>query len=253
MVGDMMMTQRKLLVVDDLHKSFGSLEVIKGVSFDMDFKERLVLMGPSGSGKSTLVRCLNWIEPPSAGHITFNGKFVESDKSDIRRLREDIGMVFQQFNVFPHLTALQNVALGPLVVKKISRKAAEAEAMDLLAKVGLSHRADHKPGQMSGGEQQRVAIARALAMHPKLMLFDEPTSSIDVELIHEVLDVMVKLADEGMTMIVVTHEIGFAKEVADRVIFMDQGLIIETGSPSEVFEHPQQERTLSFLSKVLLA
>jgi ABC-type polar amino acid transport system ATPase subunit len=162
-------------------------------------------------------------------------------------------MVFQQFNVFPHLTALQNVALGPLVVKKTARKAAEAEAMELLAKVGLSHRADHKPGQMSGGEQQRVAIARALAMHPKLMLFDEPTSSIDVELIHEVLDVMVRLADEGMTMIVVTHEMGFAKEVADRVIFMDQGLIIESGSPSEVFEHPQCERTQSFLSKVLLA
>ena len=248
-----MMSQGKLLVVDDLHKSFGSLEVIKGVSFDMDFKERLVLMGPSGSGKSTLVRCINWIEPPSAGRITFDDKLVEPGKCDIRRLREDIGMVFQQFNVFPHLTALQNVALGPIVVKKTARKAAEAEAMELLAKVGLSHRADHKPGQMSGGEQQRVAIARALAMHPKLMLFDEPTSSIDVELIHEVLDVMVKLADEGMTMIVVTHEIGFAKEVADRVIFMDQGLIIETGSPSEVFEHPQQERTQSFLSKVLLA
>ncbi|MCX6063799.1 MAG: amino acid ABC transporter ATP-binding protein [Caldiserica bacterium] len=242
-----------MLVVDDLHKSFGSLEVIKGVSFDMDCKERLVLMGPSGSGKSTLVRCINWIEPPSSGRMTFDGNLVESSKYDIRRLREDIGMVFQQFNVFPHLTALQNVALGPLVVKKIARKAAEAEAMELLAKVGLSHRADHKPGQMSGGEQQRVAIARALAMHPKLMLFDEPTSSIDVELIHEVLDVMVRLAGEGMTMIVVTHEIGFAKEVADRVIFMDQGLIIETGSPSEVFEHPQQERTQSFLSKVLLA
>jgi glutamine transport system ATP-binding protein len=252
MAGDMM-AQGKLLVVDDLHKSFGSLEVIKGVSFDMDFKERLVLMGPSGSGKSTLVRCINWIELPSAGRVTFDGNLVESGKCDIRRLREDIGMVFQQFNVFPHLTALQNVALGPLVVKKMARKEAEAEAMELLVKVGLSHRADHKPGQMSGGEQQRVAIARALAMHPKLMLFDEPTSSIDVELIHEVLDVMVRLADEGMTMIVVTHEIGFAKEVADRVIFMDQGLIIETGTPSEVFEHPQHERTQSFLSKVLLA
>jgi polar amino acid transport system ATP-binding protein len=252
MAGDMM-AQGKLLVVDDLHKSFGSLEVIKGVSFDMDFKERLVLMGPSGSGKSTLVRCINWIELPSAGRVTFDGNLVESGKCDIRRLREDIGMVFQQFNVFPHLTALQNVALGPLVVKKMARKEAEAEAMELLVKVGLSHRADHKPGQMSGGEQQRVAIARALAMHPKLMLFDEPTSSIDVELIHEVLDVMVRLADEGMTMIVVTHEIGFAKEVADRVIFMDQGLIIETGTPSEVFEHPQHERTQNFLSKVLLA
>jgi polar amino acid transport system ATP-binding protein len=252
MAGDMM-AQGKLLVVDDLHKSFGSLEVIKGVSFDMDCKERLVLMGPSGSGKSTLVRCINWIELPSAGRVTFDGNLVESGKCDIRRLREDIGMVFQQFNVFPHLTALQNVALGPLVVKKMARKEAEAEAMELLVKVGLSHRADHKPGQMSGGEQQRVAIARALAMHPKLMLFDEPTSSIDVELIHEVLDVMVRLADEGMTMIVVTHEIGFAKEVADRVIFMDQGLIIETGTPSEVFEHPQHERTQNFLSKVLLA
>jgi polar amino acid transport system ATP-binding protein len=253
MAGDMMMSKGKLLAIDDLHKSFGSLEVIKGVSFDMDFKERLVLMGPSGSGKSTLVRCINWIEPPSAGSITFDGKVVEAGKSDIRRLREEIGMVFQQFNVFPHLTALQNVALGPIVVKKTARKDAEAEAMELLAKVGLSHRADHKPGQMSGGEQQRVAIARALAMHPKLMLFDEPTSSIDVELIHEVLDVMVRLADEGMTMIVVTHEMGFAKEVADRVIFMDDGLVIETGSPSEVFEHPQQERTQSFLSKVHLA
>jgi polar amino acid transport system ATP-binding protein len=164
MAGDMM-AQGKLLVVDDLHKSFGSLEVIKGVSFDMDCKERLVLMGPSGSGKSTLVRCINWIELPSAGRVTFDGNLVESGKCDIRRLREDIGMVFQQFNVFPHLTALQNVALGPLVVKKMARKEAEAEAMELLVKVGLSHRADHKPGQMSGGEQQRVAIARALAMH----------------------------------------------------------------------------------------
>ncbi|MFZ2412650.1 MAG: amino acid ABC transporter ATP-binding protein [Candidatus Cryosericum sp.] len=248
-----MMSQGKLLAIEDLHKSFGSLEVIKGVSFDMDCKERLVLMGPSGSGKSTLVRCINWIEPPSAGRITFDGRVVEPGTYDIRKLREEIGMVFQQFNVFPHLTALQNVALGPVVVKKTARRVAEAEAMELLAKVGLSHRADHKPGQMSGGEQQRVAIARALAMHPKLMLFDEPTSSIDVELIHEVLDVMVRLADEGMTMIVVTHEMGFAKEVADRVIFMDEGLIIETGTPSELFEHPRHERTQSFLSKVHLA
>jgi glutamine transport system ATP-binding protein len=246
-------TTEKILRVEDLHKSFGSLEVIKGVSFNMDYGERLVLMGPSGSGKSTLVRCVNWIEPPTSGQLTFDGTLVDPRKCDIRKLREDIGMVFQQFNVFPHLTALQNIALAPQVVKKTGRKEAEQEAMELLAKVGLSHRADHKPAQMSGGEQQRVAIARALAMHPKLMLFDEPTSSIDVELIHEVLDVMVKLADEGMTMIVVTHEIGFAKEVADRVIFMDQGLIIETGSPSEVFEHPQHERTQSFLSKVLLA
>jgi polar amino acid transport system ATP-binding protein len=247
------MTAVRILDVRDLHKSFGALEVIKGVSFDMDYKERLVLMGPSGSGKSTLVRCLNWIEPPTSGQVTFDGTLVDPKTSDIRRLREDIGMVFQQFNVFPHLTALQNVALAPQVVKKISRKEAEDEARELLAKVGLSHRADHKPSQMSGGEQQRVAIARALAMHPKLMLFDEPTSSIDVELIHEVLDVMVKLADEGMTMIVVTHEMGFAKEVADRVIFMDQGLIIETGTPCEVFEHPQHERTQGFLSKVHLA
>ncbi|MEN6550966.1 MAG: amino acid ABC transporter ATP-binding protein [Candidatus Cryosericum sp.] len=242
-----------MLDVVDLHKSFGTLEVIKGVSFGLDHKERLVLMGPSGSGKSTLVRCLNWIEPPTSGRIVFDGQEVQAGACDIRKLREDIGMVFQQFNVFPHLTALQNVALGPIVVKKLPRADAEAEARELLAKVGLAHRADHKPGQMSGGEQQRVAIARALAMHPKLMLFDEPTSSIDVELIHEVLDVMVKLADEGMTMIVVTHEMGFAKEVADRVIFMDQGLIIETGTPAEVFEHPQQERTQNFLSKVHLA
>jgi ABC-type polar amino acid transport system ATPase subunit len=246
-------TTEKILRVEDLHKYFGSLEVIKGVSFNMDYGERLVLMGPSGSGKSTLVRCVNWIEPPTSGQLTFDGTLVDPRKCDIRKLREDIGMVFQQFNVFPHLTALQNIALAPQVVKKTGRKEAEQEAMELLAKVGLSHRADHKPAQMSGGEQQRVAIARALAMHPKLMLFDEPTSSIDVELIHEVLEVMVKLADEGMTMIVVTHEMGFAKEVADRVIFMDQGLIIETGSPSEVFEHPQHERTQSFLSKVLLA
>ncbi len=246
-------TAVRILDVYDLHKSFGALEVIKGISFDMNHRERLVLMGPSGSGKSTLVRCLNWIEPPTSGQVTFDGMVVDPKTCDIRRLREDIGMVFQQFNVFPHLTALQNVALAPQVVKRVGKQEAENEARELLAKVGLSHRADYKPSQMSGGEQQRVAIARALAMHPKLMLFDEPTSSIDVELIHEVLDVMVKLADEGMTMIVVTHEMGFAKEVADRVIFMDQGLIIETGSPSEVFEHPQQERTQSFLSKVHLA
>jgi len=247
------MAKSTILDVRELHKSFGTLEVIKGVSFDMQHGERLVLMGPSGSGKSTLVRCLNWIEPPTSGQVWFDGTLVDPKTSDIRRLREDIGMVFQQFNVFPHLTALQNIALAPQAVKKTGKKEAENEARELLAKVGLSHRADHKPSQMSGGEQQRVAIARALAMHPKLMLFDEPTSSIDVELIHEVLDVMVKLADEGMTMIVVTHEMGFAKEVADRVIFMDQGLIIETGSPSEVFEHPQHERTQSFLSKVHLA
>jgi len=247
------MAKSTILDVRELHKSFGTLEVIKGVSFDMQHGERLVLMGPSGSGKSTLVRCLNWIEPPTSGQVRFDGTLVDPKTSDIRRLREDIGMVFQQFNVFPHLTALQNIALAPQAVKKTGKKEAENEARELLAKVGLSHRADHKPSQMSGGEQQRVAIARALAMHPKLMLFDEPTSSIDVELIHEVLDVMVKLADEGMTMIVVTHEMGFAKEVADRVIFMDQGLIIETGSPSEVFEHPQHERTQSFLSKVHLA
>lgn len=253
MTDDELSSTGKILDVVDLHKSFGTLEVIKGVSFGLDHKERLVLMGPSGSGKSTLVRCLNWIEPPTSGRIVFDGREVEPGACDIRKLREDIGMVFQQFNVFPHLTALQNVALGPIVVKKLPRADAEAEAKELLAKVGLAHRADHKPGQMSGGEQQRVAIARALAMHPKLMLFDEPTSSIDVELIHEVLDVMVKLADEGMTMIVVTHEMGFAKEVADRVIFMDQGLIIETGTPAEVFEHPQQERTQNFLSKVHLA
>ncbi|HNW84432.1 MAG TPA: amino acid ABC transporter ATP-binding protein [Candidatus Cryosericum sp.] len=253
MADDELRSTGKILDVVDLHKSFGTLEVIKGVSFGLDHKERLVLMGPSGSGKSTLVRCLNWIEPPTSGRIVFDGQEVQAGACDIRKLREDIGMVFQQFNVFPHLTALQNVALGPIVVKKLPRADAEAEARELLAKVGLAHRADHKPGQMSGGEQQRVAIARALAMHPKLMLFDEPTSSIDVELIHEVLDVMVKLADEGMTMIVVTHEMGFAKEVADRVIFMDQGLIIETGTPAEVFEHPQQERTQNFLSKVHLA
>ncbi len=250
---DTMNTPAKILEVRDLHKSFGSLEVIKGVSFDLNHKERLVLMGPSGSGKSTLVRCLNWIEPPTSGSMVFDGAPVDPATRDIRKLREDIGMVFQQFNVFPHLTALQNVALAPEVVRKVSKSDAEQEAMQLLAKVGLSHRASHKPAQMSGGEQQRVAIARALAMHPKLMLFDEPTSSIDVELIHEVLDVMVKLADEGMTMIVVTHEMGFAKEVADRIIFMDQGLIIETGSPSDVFEHPRQERTRNFLSKVHLA
>jgi glutamine transport system ATP-binding protein len=252
MAGEVMV-RGKILEVQDLHKSFGTLEVIKGVNFDMDHGERLVLMGPSGSGKSTLVRCLNWIEPPSSGRVVFDGTLVDPKTTDIRRLREDIGMVFQQFNVFPHLTALQNIALAPQVVKKTGRKEAEDEARELLAKVGLLHRADHKPSQMSGGEQQRVAIARALAMHPKLMLFDEPTSSIDVELIHEVLDVMVKLAEEGMTMIVVTHEMGFAKEVADRVIFMDQGVIIETGSPCDVFEHPQQERTQSFLSKVHLA
>lgn len=252
MDGDMQPTGM-ILEVKDLRKSFGSLEVIHGVSFTMSHKERLVLMGPSGSGKSTLVRCLNWIEPPTSGTVIFDGTAVDPAKGDIRKLREDIGMVFQQFNVFPHLTALQNVALAPQIVKKTPKTEAEKEALELLAKVGLSHRAGYKPGQMSGGEQQRVAIARALAMHPKLMLFDEPTSSIDVELIHEVLDVMVQLAEEGMTMIVVTHEMGFAKDVADRVIFMDQGSIIETGSPSDVFEHPQQERTRSFLSKVHLA
>ncbi len=242
-----------ILQVTDLHKSFGSLEVIHGVSFTMDHQERLVLMGPSGSGKSTLVRCLNWIEPLTSGSIAFDGVPVDPTTSDIRRLREDIGMVFQQFNVFPHLTALENITLAPRIVKKIPKADAEKEGLELLAKVGLSHRANYLPGQMSGGEQQRVAIARALAMHPKLMLFDEPTSSIDVELIHEVLEVMMKLAEEGMTMIVVTHELGFAREVADRVIFMDQGQIIESGSPAEIFEHPQQERTQSFLSKVHLA
>ena len=246
----------------DVHKSFRHNQVLCGVSMTMRKGEVVCIIGPSGSGKTTFLRCINHLEKINSGRIyidgelmgyreTPDGKLVEDNEKNIARMRSEIGMVFQRFNLFPHLTALQNVMEAPIQVKHLPRDQAEARARELLKKVGLEHKADAYPARLSGGQQQRVAIARALAMDPKLMLFDEATSALDPELVGEVLKVMRQLADEGMTMIVVTHEMGFAREVADRVIFMDGGVIVEEGNPEQIFSAPQQERTQSFLRKVL--
>ncbi|GLF99885.1 amino acid ABC transporter ATP-binding protein [Streptomyces yaizuensis] len=247
-----------------VRKRFGDSEVLKGVDLDVAAGEVLCVIGPSGSGKSTLLRCFNHLERIDAGRVLVGGELVgyepygpsgsvlrERRPRDIRRQRERIGMVFQRFHLFPHRTAVQNVMEGPVVVKRRPRAEAERQARGLLARVGLADRADHYPGQLSGGQQQRVAIARALAMEPTLMLFDEPTSALDPELVGEVLGVMRDLARSGMTMIVVTHEMGFAREVADRVLFLDQGAAVEEGPPEQVFGDPRQERTRAFLSTVL--
>jgi len=240
-----------MIRVEDVHKYFGSLHVLRGISLDVPKGEALVIIGPSGSGKSTLLRCINLLVEPDAGRVFIDG--VHVNRHDINRewVRQQVGMVFQSFNLFTHLTALENVMLGPIRVKGISREEAENKAKKLLARVGLAAKANAYPAELSGGQQQRVAIARALAMDPKAMLFDEPTSALDPEYIREVLDVMAALARDGMTMIVVTHEMGFASNVAKRIVFMDGGAILEEGHPQEIFEHPKQERTRAFVSKIL--
>jgi polar amino acid transport system ATP-binding protein len=239
-----------MIVIENLHKAFGEVEVLKGVNLHIKPQEVVALIGPSGSGKSTLLRCMNYLEEPTSGKVTVAGTPLDGE-ANINKVREEVGMVFQRFNLFPHMTALENIMLAPLKVKKVSKTDAEKKARELLERVGLADKADNYPSQLSGGQQQRVAIARALAMEPKVMLFDEPTSALDPEMVGEVLDVMRSLAKDGMTMAIVTHEMGFAREVADRVLFIDGGGILEQGTPAEIFEHPQQERTKSFLSKVL--
>ena len=239
-----------MIVIENLHKALGKVEVLKGVNLHIKPKEVVALIGPSGSGKSTLLRCMNYLEEPTSGKVTVDGTPLDGE-TNINKVREEVGMVFQRFNLFPHMTALENIMLAPMKVKKISQAEAKKKAEELLARVGLADKANNYPSQLSGGQQQRVAIARALAMEPKVMLFDEPTSALDPEMVGEVLDVMRSLAKEGMTMAIVTHEMGFAREVADRVLFIDGGGILEQGTPEELFAHPQQERTKSFLSKVL--
>ncbi|MDR0500296.1 MAG: amino acid ABC transporter ATP-binding protein [Coriobacteriales bacterium] len=236
--------------IDNLHKSFGSLEVLKGVDLDVARGEVVVILGPSGSGKSTLLRCVNMLEKPTGGNIWFEDTLITDPKTDINKVRERVGMVFQSFNLFPHLSAKRNIMLAQRKVLKRSKSEAERIALEQLDKVGLGDRADYMPAQLSGGQQQRVAIARALAMDPHVMLFDEATSALDPELVRGVLDVMRSLAQGGMTMIVVTHEMGFARDVADRVIFMDGGIIVEQGSPQEVFDNPKHERTKDFLGHI---
>ena len=237
--------------IDGLHKYFGELEVLKGVDLEVHRGEVVVVLGPSGSGKSTMLRCINLLEQPTKGHIYIEDEEITDPKCDVNALRAKVGMVFQQFNLFPHLTALKNVELAQIKVLKRSKAEAEKAALELLERVGLSDRADHKPAQLSGGQQQRVAIARALAMDPHVMLFDEATSALDPELVRDVLAVMKSLAQRGMTMIVVTHEMGFARDVADRVIFMDGGVIVEEGTPEEVFDHPKSDRTKDFLGHIV--
>ena len=234
----------------DVVKSFGSNTVLKGVNLSVAQGEVVVIIGPSGSGKSTILRCMNYLEQPTSGDVIVDGMNLNR-KENINKVRTEVGMVFQRFNLFPHMTVLENIILAPKKVRGISVDEAKERAMELLKKVGLADKADAYPEQLSGGQQQRVAIARALAMRPKALLFDEPTSALDPEMVHEVLDVMKELADEGMTMVVVTHEMGFAYEVADRVIFMDGGVIVEEGTPQEIFDHTKEERTKDFLSKVL--
>ena len=238
-----------MISIKELYKAFGDNLVLKGIDLEVADKEVVVIIGPSGSGKSTLLRSINYLDVPSKGKISIDGK--ELSASDINRVRAEVGMVFQRFNLFPHMTVLDNITLAPRKVRKTTREEAEKDARMLLEKVGLADKAEAYPEQLSGGQQQRVAIARALAMKPRLMLFDEPTSALDPEMVKEVLDVMRSLAAEGMTMVIVTHEMGFAREVGDRLLFVDDGRIIEQGVPKEVFEHPKEERTKNFLSKVL--
>ncbi len=240
-----------MITIDNLHKRFGSLEVLQGVDLEVAAHETICVIGPSGSGKSTLLRCVNGLETISSGTIIVDGVSIGASKTNLAIIRREVGMVFQQFNLFPHLSVLENIVLAPMTVRGQSRRDAEARAIDLLGKVGLSEKKDAYPGKLSGGQQQRVAIARALAMDPKVMLFDEPTSALDPEIVGEVLDIMRGLAQEGMTMMVVTHEMGFAREVSDRVAFMDQGQIVEMGPPQQVFGSPEHSRTRDFLNKVL--
>ncbi len=240
-----------MITVQNLKKQFGANEVLKDISTTIQEKEVVCVIGPSGSGKSTFLRCLNLLEDVTSGKVTIGGVEVTSPKTDIDELRTNVGMVFQQFNLFPHLTVLENIMLAPKHIKKLNKAENEKKSMELLSKVGLSQKRDAYPEKLSGGQQQRVAIARALAMNPSVMLFDEPTSALDPEMVGEVLQVMKDLAHEGITMIVVTHEMGFAREVADRVIFMDGGYIVEEGTPEELFQNTRHERTKAFLGKVL--
>ncbi len=240
-----------MIEVRNLSKSFGDLEVLRNINEKIEDEEVVCVIGPSGSGKSTFLRCLNLLEEPTGGDVYLDGQKINEEGINIDEIRERLGMVFQSFNLFPHMTVLQNITLAPLKVKNLPVEEAEAKAMELLKTVGLDDKAAAYPSSLSGGQKQRVAIARALAMDPEVMLFDEPTSALDPEMVGEVLAVMKDLAEKGMTMVIVTHEMGFAREVADRVLFMDQGIIMEQGSPDELFGNPQNERTKSFLSKVL--
>lgn len=240
-----------VISVKNLHKSFGKLDILKGIDIEIAKGEVVVVIGPSGSGKSTFLRCINLLEVPTDGEILFEGASITNPKHDINSTREKMGMVFQHFNLFPHKTVGQNITLAPTIVKNVSAEEANKIADDLLKTVGLADKKDIYPNQLSGGQKQRIAIARALAMQPHVMLFDEPTSALDPEMVGEVLDVMKKLAEGGMTMVIVTHEMGFAREVGDRIVFMDGGKIVEEGTPDEVFGKPQHPRTQDFLSKVL--
>ena len=240
-----------MITVKNLHKYFGSLEVLKGIDTHIEQGEKIVVIGPSGSGKSTFLRCLNLLETPTKGQIFIEGEEITDPKCDVDKIRQKMGMVFQHFNLFPHLTVMQNLTLAPLMLKKAEKEEAESAALTLLDRVGLKDKANAYPVQLSGGQKQRVAIARSLAMNPDIMLFDEPTSALDPEMVGEVLEVMKSLSDDGMTMVVVTHEMGFAREVGNRVLFMDEGVIMEQGTPDEIFTAPKNERTKSFLNKVL--
>lgn len=240
-----------MLDIQDLHKTFGSNQVLKGITTTIDQGEVVVVIGPSGSGKSTFLRCLNLLEVPTSGKIFFEGTDITDPKNDLYKMREKMGMVFQNFNLFPNMTVLENITLSPTKVKKVAKSAADQLAKQLLNDVGLPDKAKAYPQSLSGGQMQRIAIQRALAMEPDVMLFDEPTSALDPEMVGEVLSVMQRLAQQGMTMVIVTHEMGFAKEVADRILFMDQGIIMEEGTPEQIFDHPKNPRTIDFLSKVL--
>ena len=245
------MNKKEMIRVTDLWKSFGDLTVLRGISTSFYEGETVAILGASGGGKSTFLRCLNRLEEPERGSILFEGTELMDKKIDIAKYRQRIGMVFQHFNVFPHLTCIDNITLTPILEKKIPKEEAERKAMDLLTRVGLADKRDEYPTRLSGGQKQRLAIVRALAMEPDVMLFDEPTSALDPEMVKEVLNVIKELARSGMTTLIVTHEMGFAREVAKRVIFIDEGIICEEGTPQEVFDHPQNERTQQFLSKVL--
>jgi polar amino acid transport system ATP-binding protein len=247
--GEFLMTE-PILRINNLHKKFKDTEVLKGVTLTVNEGEVVVIIGPSGTGKSTLLRCINRLTEPDAGEIYLGEHKIESAKSNLTKVRQRIGMVFQDFNLFNHLTALQNVAIGPIKVKKMNKKDALELAMRELERVGMADKAQNYPAELSGGQKQRVAIARALAMDPEIMLFDEPTSALDPELIGEVLEVMKKLADAGMTMVVVSHEMGFAREAADRIVFLEDGVIAEMGSPEKIFNNPEKERTREFISKI---
>ena len=240
-----------MIYVKDLHKSFGENNVLKGINEHIRKGEVVVVIGPSGSGKSTFLRCINLLEEPTSGEIIFEGKSITDKKVNINKIREKMGMVFQQFNLFPHKTVKENITISPIKVKGIKEEEANKKAIELLKLVGLEEKADSYPASLSGGQKQRIAIARALAMEPDVMLFDEPTSALDPEMVGEVLNVMKDLAKRGMTMVVVTHEMGFAKEMGDRILFMDGGVIVEEGTPDEIFNNPKNPRTIDFLSKVL--